>query len=96
MRHRNPLDLDALARRRAKAKLGWFSHAAVFLAVNTGLIALSVANGRNWAAFPLIGWGLGLLLHGVAVWVLAPGGNLLETMVQRERAKLAAREGDPQ
>lgn len=96
MHARNPRDLDRLARRRAMGKLGWFSHAAVYLAVNAGLIALSVANGRGWAVFPLLGWGLGLLLHGVAVWVFAPGGNLLETMVRRERAKLAAREGDTQ
>ncbi|MDP9899204.1 2TM domain-containing protein [Variovorax ginsengisoli] len=90
-----PLTLDMLARRRAKAKLGWFVHATVYLSVNAVLLALSFAHGRSWAWFPLLGWGLGLLLHGVAVWVLAPGGNLLETMVQRERAKLGARAGDP-
>ena len=84
----NDTSLDKLARRRAKAKLGWFSHAAVYLAVNAGLIALSLANGRAWAIFPLLGWGLGLLMHGIAVWVFAPGGHLLEGMVQRERAKL--------
>ncbi|MGJ7491269.1 2TM domain-containing protein [Variovorax sp. ZT4R33] len=89
------LRLDQLARRRAKAKLGWFAHATVYLAVNLGLIALSLAHGRGWAVFPLLGWGVGLLLHGAAVWLFAPGGNLLERMVQRERAKLAATRGEP-
>ena len=87
--------LDLLARRRAKAKLGWYIHATVYVAVNLGLAALSISNGRGWAIFPALGWGLGLLLHGIAVWVFAPGGVMLERMVQRERAKLAGAKGDP-
>lgn len=87
--------IEQIARRRAKAKLGWYSHATVYLAVNLGLIALSVANGQRWAIFPLLGWGLGLLFHGIAVWLLQPGGSLLERLVQRERARLAGSKGDP-
>jgi hypothetical protein len=83
--------IDKLALRRAKAKLGWFVHAAIYALVNLGLIALSLANGRSWAIYPLLGWGVGLLAHGMSVWVFAPGGNLMEGMVQRERARLVAK-----
>ena len=83
------LQLDALARRRAKAKLGWFTHAAVYVAVNTGLVTISLVTGRHWAIFPLLGWGLGLLAHGLSVWMLAPRTALLERMVEKERAQLA-------
>ncbi|MBO9645186.1 MAG: 2TM domain-containing protein [Pseudacidovorax sp.] len=82
--------IDALALRRAKAKLGWYSHAAIYVAVNLGLIVLSVTQGRHWAVFPLLGWGLGLFFHGLGVWVFAPGNALMERMVQRERERLAA------
>lgn len=85
------LQLDKLARRRAGAKLGWFVHATVYLIVNAGLLALAFANGRGWAIYPLLGWGLGLLAHGVAVWVFAPGNHLFQGMVQRERARLAGK-----
>lgn len=81
--------IDALASRRAKAKLGWFIHAAVYVIVNVGMVALSLANGRHWAVFPLLGWGVGLLFHALAVWVFHPGGGLMTRMVERERARLA-------
>jgi len=88
--------IDKLALRRAKAKLGWFVHAAIYALVNLGLIALSLANGRSWAIYPLHGWGVGLLAHGLSVWMLPPGGALLGRMVERERARLAAgTKGDP-
>ncbi|WP_295524877.1 2TM domain-containing protein [uncultured Pseudacidovorax sp.] len=82
--------IDALARRRAKAKLGWFAHAAIYTLVNLALIAVSMAHGRHWAVFPLLGWGLGLFFHGLGVWVFAPGNALMERMVQRERERLTA------
>lgn len=79
--------LDRLARKRAKAKLGWFIHAAIYVAVNLMLVALSLYTGRTWAIFPLLGWGVGLLAHGLSVWMLC--GNTLERMTGRERARLA-------
>jgi hypothetical protein len=87
--------IDKLARRRAKAKLGFFIHATVYAVVNLGLIALSFASGRAWAIFPLLGWGLGLFFHGMAVWVFAPGNPLMDRMVERERGRLRAAGTDP-
>lgn len=80
--------LDALARRRAGAKIGWYIHAAIYLCVNTGLLLLSGSQGRHWGLYPALGWGLGLLAHGVAVWVLMPGGSVMQRLVARERAQL--------
>ncbi len=83
-------DLDKLARRRAGAKLGWYGHAAVYLVVNLFLFALSeyALGQRRWSIYPLLGWGLGLALHGVAVFVLGPGSGLRERMVEKERERL--------
>jgi len=89
-------EIDRLAHRRANAKMGWFVHAGVYLMVNLMLAALAVAEGRTWAIYPALGWGVGLALHGAAVWLLPAGGALLESMVEREREKLAAAsKGDP-
>lgn len=81
--------LDRLARKRAGAKLGWYTHATVYLLVNTLLVTLSLSSGRGWAVFPLLGWGLGLAIHGAVVFLLTDGSGLFSNMVGRERERLS-------
>ena len=86
----SPEEIDHLARKRAGAKLGWYAHATVYVLVNLFLFAMSTyAFGtRRWSLAPLLGWGLGLALHGVAVFLIGSGSGLRERMVQKEREKL--------
>ena len=81
-------DLDRLARKRAGAKLGWYIHATVFIAVNLMMFMLAAMSGRNWAIFPFFGWGLGLVIHGLIVFFATGGAGLHESLVQRERNRL--------
>ena len=83
-------EIDRIARRRAGAKLGWYVHAMVYLLVNLFLFSLSEYGfgTRAWSVKPLLGWGLGLALHGISVWFLGAGGQLRERMVQKERDRL--------
>jgi hypothetical protein len=80
-------DLDRMARRRAGAKLGWYIHASVYIAVNLLLATLAAASGKTWAIYPALGWGIGLAIHGAVMFVLA--GGLHERLVERERQRLA-------
>ena len=86
--------LERTARRRAGMKMGWFIHAGVYVAVNLLLAALSFASGRHWAVFPALGWGLGLAIHGVVVFMVA-GGSVYENLLERERRQLAGAQKDP-
>lgn len=81
-------DVEKLARRRAGAKMGWYIHALVYVLVNLGLVALSASRGHTWAIYPLMGWGLGLLIHGAVIWLIAPGGSFYDRLVERERRAL--------
>lgn len=83
-----PDPLEALAHQRVRARLGWLVHAVAFVLVNVFLWAISTAGWgqRAWSVYPLLGWGLGLVLHGLAVFVVGPGSRLSERMVERERA----------
>jgi hypothetical protein len=85
-------DLEQLARKHASAKLGWYIHASIYVAVNLMLVLMSVMGGRHWAVFPLLGWGLGLAIHGIVVLLHTGRFGLHERMVQRERERLARRD----
>lgn len=89
MSERKQLDpIERLARRRAGAKMGWYIHATVFIAVNLVLALLAAASGRDWALFPAFGWGLGLAIHGLVVFLTTGGAGLHDRLVQRERNRL--------
>jgi hypothetical protein len=91
-----PEEIDRLARKRAGAKLGWYIHATVFVLVNLFWLAMSdygVGN-RAWSFKPALGWGFGLVLHGLSVFFLGAGGELRERMVQRERERLIRQQND--
>ena len=82
--------LEQLARKRARAKLGWYIHASVYVAVNLLLAALSATSGRHWAVFPAVSWGIGLAVHGAVVFLVTGGAGLHERLVQRERSRLTS------
>jgi hypothetical protein len=92
-----PEALDALARKRANAKLGWYTHAVVYVLVNAAVFAMSryAFGTRPWSVYPLLGWGLGLVLHGISVFLLGSGSGLRERMIQREREALQRRQERP-
>lgn len=95
----SPEEIDRMARKRAGAKLGWYAHLAVYVLVN-GLMFTATFMGwkdqRPWTLKPAMAWGLGLVLHGLAVFVLGTGSSLRERMVRRERERLMRQQGrDP-
>jgi hypothetical protein len=82
--------LERMAQKRAGAKLGWYIHAIVYVLVNAFIFAISHYGfgSRPWSVYPLLGWGLGLALHGVSVFVLGSGAGLRERLVQKERERI--------
>ena len=83
-------EIERVARKRAGAKIGWYAHASVYLVVNGAMFLASMygLRQRPWTIYPAMGWGLGLVLHGIAVFLLGSGSGLRERMVQKERERL--------
>jgi len=82
------IDLKRLARQRVKARLGWLMHATVYACVMTGLTLLGLSQGKAWPIYPALGWGFGLFMHGVGVFLAGAGGTFREQWVEREHQRL--------
>jgi|TARA_B100001105_G_C22387154_1_gene442520 hypothetical protein len=59
------------AEERIQELKGYYSHVAAYLAVNLFLIAINLMNweGEVWFVYPLFGWGIGLFIHTMTVFV---------------------------
>jgi len=88
----NEHDLEARARRRVARKMGFYIHLTVFVLVNAGMFAInSMTGGYRWSVWPLWGWGLGLLIHGVVTFMSLQGDGLRDRMVRDEMERLRKR-----
>ena len=92
----NSEQIERMAHRRTSAKLGWYFHAFLYVLINLIVFATSEYGfgSRPWSLFPLLGWGLGVALHGISVFVLGANGSLRERMVQKECERLRRERGD--
>ena len=85
-------EIHARARRRVGIKLGFYTHALVFVCVNIGLFAINqYTGGTRWHGWPFLGWGLGLAIHGLVTFLSLSGDGLRERMVAAEVNRLKGR-----
>lgn len=59
------------AKKRVENLKGFYIHLIVYILVNTMLIFINVLNyeqaERWWFLYPLMGWGIGIVCHGLSV-----------------------------
>ncbi len=58
------------AKKRVEELRSFYTHLFVYLAVNAGLFLLNILTSPRhlWFYWPLIGWGIGLAIHGLSVF----------------------------
>jgi len=83
------------ARSRVRRLRGFYVHLAVYLLVNAGLLVVNLVVGRPyWFVWPLFGWGIGLLAHGLSVGgtrLLGPEWEERKIREELEREKSGSR-----
>lgn len=81
------------AKRRVEAKIGFYIHLAVYVVINCLLIVINFTTGAQylWFKWPLIGWGIGLLFHGLGVFVFVGGSDFKERLIEKEMQKQASK-----
>lgn len=63
------------ARKHIRNLRGFYTHLGAFVAVNLFLIMVNMLTSREvfWFLFPLFGWGIGLSIHAVVVFLAGSG-----------------------
>lgn len=84
-----------LAQRRVKDRMGFYWHLATYVIVNGFLITIylltSLASGGlyyPWFIWPLAGWGIGLLLNFLGVFVLVETPASQQQKIAREMEQM--------
>lgn len=86
---------DNQAYERAHKRVGeirdFYMHLLSYLAINIGLFAIDMlTGGGTWFFWPLIGWGVVVLLHGMTV--LLGGSLFIERWEERKVRQLMNRD----
>ena len=73
---------------RLKKKHDFYPHVIAYVLVNLFLVGIWAVTGAGffWPVFPILGWGIGLVLHGLKVYHY--GGGPSESQIEREMARL--------
>ena len=69
-------------------------HLAIYLTTNFSLVVIwALTPGTSpWFIFPILGWGIGLVAHGVVAYLLS---NPEEIVLRREQQRLSTGQQDP-
>ena len=88
-----PLDIRALALRSLRRKQDFVGHLMAYVGVNALLVTIWFVTGLTsdswfpWPLIPMVGWGIGLAFHALAVY--GRGGRPpTERAIQREVERL--------
>lgn len=71
-------ELYKAAKRRVMAKKAFKIHFATFAVVSLFLFIISYLNRENWWIFPVIGWGIDVVIHTVSVSSALGAGSEIE------------------
>jgi hypothetical protein len=74
------------AKCRVEEKLGFVMHLVAYIVINAFLVVLNHATspGYFWAKWSMLGWGIGLVLHGVGVFIVGDNSRLKQRLIESE------------
>ena len=74
------------AKARVEAKFGFYRHVIIYALVNSLLLVINLLESPEylWVKWPMLGWGIGIVAHGLGVFSPRWVGSQKEKMIQRE------------
>ena len=79
------------AKKRIQLKLGFRIHLAVYLGVTLLLIIINLSTSSEylWVKWPILGWGIGVIFHGLNAYVFPDTNIITDEMIRKEMEKTA-------
>lgn len=91
------------AHKRVEELSGFYAHLLSYLAVMTGLFIINMLTSRQvlWFLYPLVGWGVFVLLHAVTTFTGGPFSRQWQErktreLMEQERSRMGPRPPQPQ
>jgi uncharacterized ion transporter superfamily protein YfcC len=80
--------LRGRALRRLKKRRDFFAHLLVYVLVNAFIVVIwaVTSNGFFWPIFPMVGWGIGVVMNAWDVW---RGDEFSEEDIAREIQRMS-------
>jgi len=82
-------ELRDIAKRRVEARSGFIIHATMYIVANLGFLLIWAISGAGypWFLWPLIGWGIAIAAHALAL-TIGPGSAHEQHAIERELQRL--------
>lgn len=82
-------ELRKEAKEIAETKVAFYIHFVVYIIINIFLMSIWYFTGKGfpWFIFPLVGWGIAVLIHFLFTFVFS-GRKFLDRMAEKEYEKL--------
>jgi len=73
-------------KKRVEERIGFYIHLTVFIVVITFLVILNLTHSKDyfWAIWPMLGWGSGLIVHGLSTFVFTAESSLNKRLIEKE------------
>ncbi len=80
----------ALARKRLAHKMIFMLHLAIYVAVSMVLVFINFETSADylWFKWPMLGWGIGVLFHALAVFFISGYSDMRMKLLDREAKKI--------
>ena len=84
-------ELRKKAKKIAKDKIGFYVHFIIYIVVNAFLFIqwywITEGEGFPWVLTTTIGWGVGIVIHFLAVFVIGPQGEKIQGKIEEKEYK---------
>lgn len=89
----NNQDAYQRAKKRVEAKVGFYTHVSIYIVVSVALLIVNLSTSSEylWFKWPLLGWGIGVFCHALAVFVFSGVSAVSRRAIEKEMHKEASK-----